>query len=365
MRACTRAVVVFATLMTVFFTTSSFAQLVNYELVPIGDPGNAPDTTGYGAVNYEYQIGKYEVTIGQYAAFLNAVAKTDPYGLWNGGMSPDLDWSTGGHRTGIQREGVSGSFSYSPVGPSGETYGQSTSERPISFLNWFTSARFANWMANGQPTGPQGPSTTENGAYFVNGAIDGFTVPRNAVNPNTNNPPTFWIPNENEWYKAAYFDPSTGGGTYWTYATRSDQTPGNQVGGAVNQANFRRINVYSVSQQATTVSGQNYLSDVGSFTNSSSFYGTFDQTGNVIENLDPDAYATDIFYMGGSWQDNDGFPGASNRLTKFWRGGDGASSTGNAAGLRLAAVPEPATCIMALAGLACGGYLRFRGRKRA
>jgi len=29
------------------------------------------------------------------------------------------------------------------------------------------------------------------------------------------------------------------------------------------------------------------------------------------------------------------------------------------------AVPEPSTCAMALAGLACGGYLRFRGRKRA
>ena len=38
-----------------------------------------------------------------------------------------------------------------------------------------------------------------------------------------------------------------------------------------------------------------------------------------------------------------------------------ASSTG----FRLAAVPEPSTYAMALAGLACGGYSMFRRRKRA
>jgi hypothetical protein len=29
------------------------------------------------------------------------------------------------------------------------------------------------------------------------------------------------------------------------------------------------------------------------------------------------------------------------------------------------AVPEPSTCVMALAGLACGGYSMFGRRKRA
>jgi hypothetical protein len=45
--------------------------------VPVGDPGNAADTTGYGSVGYPYQMGKYDVTVGQYCGFLNAVAKTD------------------------------------------------------------------------------------------------------------------------------------------------------------------------------------------------------------------------------------------------------------------------------------------------
>ena len=36
-----------------------------------------------GSVGYNYNIGKYEVTAGQYTEFLNAVARTDTYGLYN------------------------------------------------------------------------------------------------------------------------------------------------------------------------------------------------------------------------------------------------------------------------------------------
>lgn len=42
----------------------------------------------------------------------------------------------------------------------------------------------------------------------------------------------------------------------------------------------------------------------------------------------------------------------------------GGSSTGRVLTLAVA-VPEPATCVMALAGLACGGFLMWRRRKRA
>ena len=55
-------------------------------LVPVGNPGNANDTTGYGSVGYNYSIDKYDVTLGQYTQFLNAVAKTDTYGLYNSYM---------------------------------------------------------------------------------------------------------------------------------------------------------------------------------------------------------------------------------------------------------------------------------------
>jgi hypothetical protein len=41
------------------------------------------------------------------------------------------------------------------------------------------------------------------------------------------------------------------------------------------------------------------------------------------------------------------------------------STVVGSAALTLTAVPEPSTCAMALAGLACGGYTMFRRRKRA
>src|ERR1051325_11726840 len=80
--------------------------------VPVGDVGNPNDpATGnvYGGVNYAYRIGKYEVTVGQYTAFLNAVAATDTYALYNSSMATDLNIA------GIARNGTPGSYSYSVI----------------------------------------------------------------------------------------------------------------------------------------------------------------------------------------------------------------------------------------------------------
>ena len=257
------------------------AYAVTIDLVSVGNANNTNDTTGYGGVNYPYQIGKYDVTIGQYADFLNAVAATDTYSLYNGSMATNLNVA------GISRAGSSGSYTYSAIAPSGTTPAGASSpgNRPITYVSWWDSARFANWMANGQPTGAQSSTTTENGAYDVNGATSGNAPAKNVTNPNTSAAPTFFIPNENEWYKAAYFDPTlnSGAGGYYTDATQSNAAPGNQIGGTANQANYNN-GVYSVTQSGGyDPFNQNYLTDVGAFTNSASFYGTFDQSGNVFQ----------------------------------------------------------------------------------
>jgi len=268
------------------------AGAVSIDMVTVGNAGNANDTGGglIGAVAYDYQIGKYDVTIGQYTSFLNAVAATDTYSLYYSNMGTDLNIA------GISRTGGSGNYSYSVLG---------TANRPITYVSWWDSARFSNWMANGQPTGAQSSTTTENGAYNVNGATSGNAVAKNATNPNTSAAPTFFIPNENEWYKAAYYSPSYGGagvGGYYAYATQSNTAPGNVVGSAANQANYDN-GVYSVTQSGSYDSNQNYLTDVGAFTNSGSFYGTFDQSGNVFQ-----------------WNDLDGAAGSSRGLRGgFWK----------------------------------------------
>jgi formylglycine-generating enzyme len=329
---------------------------VTIDWVTVGDPGNAADTTGYGAVNYEYQIGKYDVTIGQYTAFLNAVATTDTYALYSASMASDLNIA------GISRAGSSGSYAYSVINNGGDS-----SNRPITYVSWWDAARFSNWMANGQPTGAQSSTTTENGAYNVNGATTGSAPGRNAINPNTSAAPTFYIPTENEWYKAAYYSPVKGGvGSpgYYAYATQSDTAPGNTIGSGANQANYRlNESVYSVTQSSSYSSSQNYLTDVGAFTNSESLYGTFDQSGNVFQWNDLDGLAasgSSRGLRGGSW-DNDAFG-----LSSSPRSSIDPSFEFPLIGFRLAspvAVPEPSTWVMGLAGIACASWRVFRRRK--
>jgi formylglycine-generating enzyme required for sulfatase activity len=338
------------------------ARAVTIDWVTVGNAGNANDpATGnlYGGVNYSYQIGKYDVTIGQYTAFLNAVAATDTYSLYNAVMA------TFPNVAGISRIGSSGSYTYSVIAPSGITPAGASSpgNRPITWVSWWDSARFSNWMANGQPSGAQDSTTTENGAYNVNGATSGNAPAKNVTNPNTLAAPTFYIPTENEFYKAAFYSPvlNSGSGGYYTYATQSNTAPGNQIGGTANQANYAPGRVYSVTQSSYSAS-QNYLTDVGAFSGSGSFYGTFDQSGNVSQWNDLDGTSgSSRGVRGGSWSNFNPFDlSSSGRLTID------PEDENEHFGFRLAspvAVPEPSTWVMAAGGLACAGWGAWRRRR--
>jgi formylglycine-generating enzyme required for sulfatase activity len=345
---------------------------VTIDLVPVGNAGNANDpATGnlYGGVAYDYQIGTYDVTIGQYAAFLNAADPngTNPNGIYNSSMGTDLNVAgvsyTAGAATGSK---------YSVMNNGGDS-----ANRPITYVSWFDAARFANWMTNGQGSG-----STETGAYDLANAPAGVAP---AKTPGA----AFYIPNENEWYKAAYYSATLNGGAgdYYAYATQSNTTPGNQIGSAANQANYIIGAAggpggmggmggiggmggmgarYSVTQDGTYSSTQNYLTDVGAFSGSGSFYGTFDQSGNVYQWNDLNGAAgTSRGYRGGSWVNDDPL----GRWFLSSSSDSGAYDPSNEyvyGGFRLAspvAVPEPSTCAMSLAGLACGGYSLFRRRR--
>ena len=335
------------------------AQTITYDMVSVGNPGNANDTggTGNGAVAYQYQIGTYATTIGQYTAFLNAVAQTDTYTLYNDSMATDLNVA------GILQSGSSGSFAYSVIANGGDS-----ANRPITYVSWWDAARFSNWMANGQPTGGQGPTTTENGAYNVNGATTGSAVAKNATNPNTGAAPTFFIPGEDEWYKAAYYSPTlnSGSGGYYAYATQSDAAPGNVIGASANQANYiAASDVFSVTQSGTYDISQNYLTNVGAFSGSGSFYGTFDQSGNVYQWNDQDGTASSTRGLrGGSWNNGDPTNGAVYVSSSYSLTAD-PSDENSLIGFRLASpfvVPEPTTWAMVFTAAGIGLMVRRRGQ---
>ncbi len=283
------------------------SPLVTIDMVTVGDAGNAADTTGYGAVADVFAIGKYEVTIGQYTAFLNSVARTNTnsyiVNLWNASMATDLNIA------GISRSGsgtLASPYSYSVIGPSGITLAGASSpgNRPITYVSWFDAARFANWINNGATNG----ASTETGAYTLNGATSGI-ITKNAG-------ATWWIPSEDAWYKAAYYKSGGTNAGYWLYPTQSDDRPGNMLdefaqlffgfSGATNQANFK-TGVYAVtwtvgvgSSNSSYSSTQNYLTEAGVFSNSGSAYGTFDQAGSVWEWNDA-VTGSSRGLRGGSW----------------------------------------------------------------
>src|SRR5215475_7109613 len=93
---------------------ASSASAVTMAWTPIGNPGNAcdPQSQGcFGAADYSYSIGTYEVTNSQYAEFLNAKAATDPLGLYSTTMAANF----GDFHGGITRSGDSGSYTYTPI----------------------------------------------------------------------------------------------------------------------------------------------------------------------------------------------------------------------------------------------------------
>ena len=242
------------------------------QFVTVGDAGNAADpATGssYGAVPYAYQIGRYDVTLAQYTAFLNAVAQTDTYGLYNSLMGTDFP------TLGISQSGSAGSYSYSVTGSA-----PGAANMPVFDETWGDAARFCNWLQNGQGTAAnvgQAYALTETGAYALNrwhvpGATYGgglaraqrrscnISCPRkmSGTKPHTTlaeEPPRVIGPGRR----------------------RATSPPDNSLvlaGTSTNDANY-----YNSGYTDPT----NYLTPVGTFAASPVLYGTYDMGGDLFQ----------------------------------------------------------------------------------
>lgn len=285
-----------------------------------GNRATRPDEVPYapglsiGAVPYEYRITKTELTVQQYCDFVRAYAQYYPdarydsffTGIW---IHANYDSETGPV-----------TFDYNPV----------VANFPTT-LTWRFAARYCNWLHNGKATDQDA---------FESGAYDTSTFTKNAdgsINDQPIHSPgaKFWIPTENEWVKAAFYDPkkdSVGG--YWQYPNGTD-TPLISGPPGVGQTN------------AGTWPGDTGFGwfDVGSYPQTKSPWGLLDLSGGASEWNEDRAF--NVRVERGSYRQGE-FPEWIDRIERSTGGFpwfDGWT------GLRLASsVPSPSSVLVVFFG---------------
>jgi formylglycine-generating enzyme required for sulfatase activity len=258
--------------------------------VTIGDPGNTADTAGYGAVGYTYRISATEVTIAEFQAS-------------GAGSGNENHWNDGTRTVGANA--------------------------PASYVSLYEAMKYCNYLTSGDVnTGYY--STSDGGSTYQANALshDAYAAA---------NGPAYFLPTEDEWYKAAYFKPDASG--YSLYANGTDTVPTHGTPEGWNYFNGGYVN-----------SSPNYTWTTGFGGEEQN--GTYDMMGNVWERMETSSGVA----RGGSFGNSEDFLRSSHRHDSY-----GPSLEFNALGVRVVAVPEPATMgLLAISGLVIAGHRRVR-----
>ncbi len=168
-------------------------------------------------------------------------------------------------------------------------------DRPVNYVAFYDTLRYCNWLHNGAVTG----GDTETGAYTL---LGGTVVPANGVTVPRNPGARFVVPTEDEWYKAAYYDPGAGpGDNYWMYPTQSDSaTIAEAPPGGANSANMAFV--------------LSAVTDGGAYVDTFSYYGAYDMGGNLAETCDVAVRTSGVIHRGGGFNSAVSFAAASNRV---------------------------------------------------
>jgi formylglycine-generating enzyme required for sulfatase activity len=280
------------------------------DFTTIGNPGNAADTTGYGSVGYTYRIGTYAIS-------QNQIDKATASGLANV---------------------VAGAWS---------------GDKPAAKMTWFESAAFVNWL-NTSKGFQAAYNLTWSGSTWSMALWTATDAGYDANNLYRNSLAKYFLPSENESYKAAY-GKSDGSG-YYLYPTASNTAPtavasGTTAGTAVYGQNL--------AQGPASVYAAGGLSSYGTMGQGGNLFGWQESAQDGVNNSANEPRGA----LNGLWY------GSADFLRSSFRYSFGPDLGNNAAlGFRVASVaevgsiPEPSTyalCGLGLVGLVIAYRRRF------
>lgn len=278
-----------------FQTIALFAtpvEMTTINPVKVADAGNQgdPKAYGWGAIAYEFWVGKNDVTVEEYAVFLNAVAQKDPLHLYDARMWSE-QWPL------IQRSGpdAQGNFHYQA--------NKATSRYPIIFINYKNAQRYCNWLENGKPNGTETANTTETGTYNLLSSKTSIAPAKKKA--------TFRLPTNEEYHKITYYKGGSLNAGFYKYPTQTDTLPQSH---SIDPNGIHNLNI-GLSSQGTD--GRNFLQNIGNtihlptFPNESydgsnphsvGFYGTHDDGGNVAQwTSTTDSSGSFLLVRGSDW----------------------------------------------------------------
>lgn len=297
------------------------------QFVTIGDPSNAPDpdpdaqpiSPTLGRVDYEYGIGKFEVSEGMIDKY-NA-----GYGTASGLMI---------------------------------TKNERGENKPATGVSWNEAARFVNWL-NTSTGGFAAYKFTTNG---VNDDVDLWTIDDledyDATNPMRSKRATYVLPSYNEWYKAAYYDPAQG--VYFDYPTGSNSPPL-----AVTSGRRRGTAVFGqvMEQGPADVNLAGGLSPYGVMGLGGNVYEWEESFYDPFESIENMSGASDRGFRGGDYNDNSSILSSSQR-SQFPPSYEGSTTVGfrivTLSPHATSTVPEPSTMVIG----ACLGVASLAATRR-
>ena len=277
------------------------------EFVEIGSPGNADDTTGSpnpaGKVDYTYQMGKFEVS-------------EDMITKFNASQALTITKDTRG------------------------------TDKPATSVSWNEAARFVNWL-NTSTGGTEAYQFTTGGVnddIALWSSADAWQL--GGENRFRHKDAQYWLPSMDEWYKAAYYDPTSS--TYFGFPTGGSTAPT-----AVASGTTAGTAVY-----AGAAADPADITQAGGL----SPFGIMGLGGNVFEweettlDLTNGLGSSSRGVRGGLWSSGSGNLSSSPRFSNTPAVGSGGVGFRVASLSSTAAVPEPGSFALFLTGLAGLGW---------